>query len=69
MQTNILPRTFRAGLPHVVVTSTSGSERPIDATALKVFPRDTRLVINHHHHHRVDVMFAPERGTQLVIEA
>src|SRR5688572_31169124 len=32
-QANILPRTFSAGAPHVVVTSTSGSVRPIAIAA------------------------------------
>ena len=38
MHTNILPRTFSAGTPHEVVTSTSGSVRPMDATRLKLSP-------------------------------
>ena len=32
MHTNIVPRTFSAGLPQVVVCSTSGSVRPMAAT-------------------------------------
>ena len=39
MHTNIRPRTFSAGLPHVVVTSTSGSVRPIAATVWKLVGR------------------------------
>jgi hypothetical protein len=32
-QANIFPRTFNADAPHVVVTSTSGSVRPIAIAA------------------------------------
>src|SRR5215207_8560600 len=32
MQTNIVPRTFSVGWPHVVVSSTSGRVRPMAAT-------------------------------------
>jgi hypothetical protein len=39
MHTNILPRTLSVGLPHVVVSSTSGSERPIASTGLKLLLR------------------------------
>ncbi len=41
MQANILPRTLSAGWPHVVVTSTSGSVRPMDSTVLKLTLRAT----------------------------
>src|SRR5688500_17005699 len=43
MQTNILPRTFNVGLPHVVGTSTSGSVRPMDSTVLKLLLRGMPL--------------------------
>jgi hypothetical protein len=39
-QANIFPRTFNAGTPHVVVTSTSGRVRPI-AIAASNTPRFT----------------------------
>jgi len=39
MHTNILPRTFSAGEPHAVVTSTSGNLRPIASTCLNVLAR------------------------------
>ena len=39
MHTNIFPRTFKVGWPHVVVTSTSGNVRPIDSTTLKELVR------------------------------
>jgi len=45
MQTNIFPRTFNAGVPHVVATSTSGRARPIDSTVLKLLPRGILGVI------------------------
>ena len=32
-QANIFPRTFSAGAPHVVVTSTSGNVRPMAIAA------------------------------------
>jgi hypothetical protein len=43
IQANILPRTFTAGWPYAVVTSTSGNRRAIDATALKVVPRGMQV--------------------------
>src|SRR5262245_2119376 len=43
MHTNIFPRTFSVGCPHDVVTSTSGSVRPILSTALKLVPRGMPL--------------------------
>jgi hypothetical protein len=36
MHTNIFPRTFSAGSPYIVVTSTSGKVRPMDSTVLKL---------------------------------
>jgi hypothetical protein len=39
IQTNIRPRTLSVGLPHEVVSSTSGSERPIASTGLKLLLR------------------------------
>src|SRR5688500_12866028 len=39
MHTNILPRTFSAGFPHVAVTSTSGNVRPMASTGLNLLPR------------------------------
>ena len=39
MQTNIVPRTLRAGTPHDVVTSTSGRVLPIVSTWLKELRR------------------------------
>jgi len=39
MHTNIFPRTFNAGFPYVVVTSTSGNVRPTDSTVLNVLRR------------------------------
>ena len=43
IQANVLPRTFTAGWPYAVVTSTSGNRRAIDATALKVVPRGMQV--------------------------
>src|SRR4051812_28105263 len=39
MHTNILPRTFSAGVPQAVVTSTSGNVRPICSTRLNPLAR------------------------------
>lgn len=39
MHTNIFPRTFSVGCPHVVVTSTSGNVRPIASTSVNLLAR------------------------------
>ena len=36
IHTNILPRTFSVGFPHVVVSSTSGRVRPILSTSVNL---------------------------------
>src|SRR5688572_33150975 len=53
MHANILPRTFGVGCPHVVVSSTSGKERPIPSTALKV---DARVIASCRPYRRTAVL-------------